>query len=40
MRHDVHYVDEFSSRSGVSLGRMIPIEQIQPNPEQPRQLHR
>ena len=38
MRHDVHYVDELSLRSGASVGRMIPVEQIQPNPEQPRQL--
>ncbi len=38
MRHDVHYVDELSLRSGASVGRMIPIEKIQPNPEQPRQL--
>ena len=38
MRHDVHYVDQLSLLSGASVGRMIPIEQIQPNPEQPRQL--
>ena len=38
MRHDVHYVDQLSLLSGASVGRMIPIEQIQPNPEQPREL--
>ena len=38
MRHDVHYVDQLSLLSGASVGRMIPVEQIQPNPEQPRQL--
>jgi ParB family chromosome partitioning protein len=36
MRHDAHYVEEVISRSGAAIGRMIPIEQIQPNAEQPR----
>lgn len=36
MRHDAHYVEEIISRSGAAIGRMIPIEAIQPNPEQPR----
>lgn len=35
MRHDAHYVDELV-RSNRSVGRIIPIGQIQPNPEQPR----
>ncbi len=36
MRHDAHYVEEIISRSGAAIGRMIAIEQIQPNVEQPR----
>ena len=35
MRHDSHYVEEFA-RSSRSVGRVIPINQIAPNPEQPR----
>ncbi|PYV24688.1 MAG: hypothetical protein DMG24_10765 [Acidobacteria bacterium] len=36
MRHDAHYVEEMISRSGAAIGRMIPIEQILANAEQPR----
>jgi ParB family chromosome partitioning protein len=36
MRHDAHYVESLTSYSGAAVGRMIPIEKIQPNPEQPR----
>jgi len=36
MRHNAHYVEEIISRSGAAIGRMIPIEQIQPNIDQPR----
>ena len=36
MRHDAHYVEEIISRSGAAIGRMIPIEQITPNADQPR----
>jgi len=36
MRHNSHYVEEIISRSGAAIGRMIPIEQLQPNAEQPR----
>jgi ParB family transcriptional regulator, chromosome partitioning protein len=39
MRHDAHYVEEIISRSGAAIGRMIPIEEIQPNAEQPRKDH-
>jgi ParB family transcriptional regulator, chromosome partitioning protein len=38
MRHDFHYVDELSSRSGAPVGRMIPIDRLEVNPEQPRQI--
>jgi ParB family chromosome partitioning protein len=36
MRHNAHYVEEIISRSGAAIGRMIPLEQIQPNADQPR----
>ncbi len=36
MRHDAHYVEDIISRSGAAIGRMIAIEQIQPNADQPR----
>jgi ParB family transcriptional regulator, chromosome partitioning protein len=38
MRHDAHYVETLTSFSGASVGRMIPIEKIRPNPEQPRKM--
>jgi len=36
MRHDAHYVESLTSYSGAAVGRMIPVEQIRPNPDQPR----
>lgn len=36
MRHNAHYVEEMISHTGAAIGRMIPLEQIQPNAEQPR----
>ena len=36
MRHDSHYVEEISARSGAAIGRMIGIDVLQPNAEQPR----
>jgi ParB family chromosome partitioning protein len=36
MRHDAHYVEALTSYSGAAIGRMIPVEQIRPNPDQPR----
>lgn len=35
MRHDAHYVEELA-RTHRSIGKVIPIEKIAPNPEQPR----
>lgn len=37
MRHDPHFVEQLGRPSGVAIGRLIPIEDIQPNPRQPRQ---
>jgi len=36
MRHDAHYVETLASYSGAAIGRMLPIEKVRPNPEQPR----
>jgi len=35
MRHDAHYVEELA-RSHRSIGKVIPIDKIAPNPDQPR----
>ncbi len=35
MRHDSHYVEDLA-RANRSVGRVIPINQIEPNPDQPR----
>jgi ParB family transcriptional regulator, chromosome partitioning protein len=37
LRHDSHYVEQLTSRSaGAPVGRMIPIDKLAPNPNQPR----
>jgi ParB family transcriptional regulator, chromosome partitioning protein len=36
MRHDAHYVEELSSQSPTTIGRLIAVESLDPNPEQPR----
>ncbi len=36
MRHDRHYVDELASHRGSPIGKMIPVEKLEPNPLQPR----
>jgi ParB family chromosome partitioning protein len=36
MRHDAHYVETLASYSGASIGRMIPLDKVRPNPDQPR----
>jgi ParB family chromosome partitioning protein len=38
MRHDEHYVDALASSAGSPIGRMVPIDRIDPNPDQPRQV--
>jgi len=38
MRHDEHYVDALTSSAGAPIGRMVPIDQIDANPNQPRQV--
>lgn len=36
MRHDAHFVEELTRRSGRSIGSLIPLALIEPNEEQPR----
>jgi ParB family chromosome partitioning protein len=36
MRHDAHFVDELTRRSGRHIGTMLPLEVVEPNAEQPR----
>lgn len=38
MRHDEHYVETLAASSGAPVGRLISIEQVDPNPDQPRQV--
>ncbi len=36
MRHDSHFVEEITSPRSESIGRLIEIDRIEPNPHQPR----
>lgn len=38
MRHDEHYVEALTSSAGAPIGRMVPIDELDPNPNQPRQV--
>ena len=38
MRHDEHYVETLTSSAGAPIGRVVPIDQLDPNPNQPRQV--
>jgi len=38
MRHDEHYVEALASSAGAPIGRLVGIDQIDPNPDQPRQV--
>lgn len=38
MRHEAHYVETLAASSGRPVGRMVPIDRVDPNPDQPRQL--
>lgn len=37
MRHDAHYVDTLASSAAPPVGRLVPIDRVDPNPDQPRQ---
>jgi len=36
MRHDAHYVEELTQGTTTHVGRMLPIDKLDPNPDQPR----
>lgn len=36
MRHDAHYVEELAQHRPTPIGRMISLDKLDPNPEQPR----
>jgi len=36
MRHDAHFVDALAERFGATLGKYLPITDIETNPDQPR----
>jgi ParB family transcriptional regulator, chromosome partitioning protein len=38
MRHDEHYVEALAASAGTPIGRLVPIDQVDPNPDQPRQV--
>jgi len=38
MRHDSHYVEALAASAGTPVGRMVAIDEIDPNPNQPRQV--
>jgi len=38
MRHDEHYVEALAASAGAPVGRMVPIDLLDPNPTQPRQV--
>jgi len=37
MRHESHFVDQLGRPGGTPIGRMLPVEDLDPNPNQPRQ---
>jgi len=38
MRHDEHYVEALAASAGTPIGKMVPIDLLDPNPQQPRQV--
>ena len=38
MRHDEHYVEALTTSAGAPIGRLVRIDEIDPNPNQPRQV--
>src|SRR5687767_449192 len=37
MRHDEHYVESLAASAGQPVGKIVPIDLLDPNPNQPRQ---
>jgi len=38
MRHDSHFVEELASTQTNAIGQSIPVDQLRPNPKQPRRI--
>ena len=38
MRHDEHYVESLAASAGQPVGRIVAIDLLDPNPQQPRQV--
>src|ERR671911_1903837 len=38
MRHDEHYVEALTSSAGAPIGRLVKIDELDPTPNQPRQV--
>ena len=38
MRHDEHYVEALAASAGAPIGKLVPIDLLDPNPGQPRQV--
>lgn len=38
MRHDYHFVDQLTAGPTATVGRMIPLDMLVPNPDQPRKI--
>jgi ParB family chromosome partitioning protein len=38
MRHDEHYVEALTTSAGAPIGRLVAIDDLDPNPNQPRQV--
>src|SRR5688500_20389279 len=38
MRHDEHYVEALAASAGAPIGRLVAIDLLDPNPNQPRQV--
>jgi ParB family transcriptional regulator, chromosome partitioning protein len=38
MRHDEHYVEALTATAGSPIGRMVAVDLVDPNPNQPRQV--
>ena len=36
MRHDAHYVDELTTRAHETVGQIVPLDDVEPDPGQPR----
>ena len=40
MRHDAHYVETLAASAGAPVGRLVPIDQVDPEALTPDKFHR